>query len=102
MYGIKPRRNATRRLMINHTPRPFDVTSPTQVVPFIQRPDVYGEIGAPPREWGQRYVDRHGVPYLRLTAAAVEATAVMIRHTAVVKGPRRFVGVLFYRPPNLE
>ena len=81
--------------MSNYTPRSFGVTSPTQVVPLIQRPDVYGEIGAPPREWEQHYVDRHGVPYLRLTAAAAEAWAVMIRRTAVVKRPSSFRGIPF-------
>ena len=46
--------------------------------------------GAPPREWGQRYVNRHGVRYLRLTTAASRATGVTIRRTAVVKRPRSF------------
>ena len=81
--------------MSNYTPRSFGVTSPTQVVPLIQRPDVYGEIGAPPREWEQRYVDRHGVPHLQLTAAAAQATAVMIRRTAIVKGSQSFRGIPF-------
>ena len=42
---------------------------------------------APPRQWAQRYADRHGVRDLRLTTAAARATAVtIIRRTAIVKG----------------
>ena len=94
-YGIKQRRNAKRPLATHQgLLTSFRLPKWRQI---IQHLDAYGEIGAPPREWGQRYVDRHGVPYLRLTAAAQDA-AVMVMHTVVARGPGRFVGILLHSP----
>ena len=60
-------------------------TLPGTAIPV---PGCTWRIGGTSGEWRQRYVDQHGVPYLRLTAAAAQATVVMIRRTAIVKGPR--------------
>ena len=60
------------------------------------------EKSGPLHEWGQRYVDRHGVPYLRLIAAAAQATVVTIRRTAIVKGSQSFRGIPFPQTTNLE